>query len=55
MEMFPGPVSWPLGTVWGVLRVVSGLLGARLLGRRESAFFDPATGKSIREPEIGRR
>lgn len=38
--------------VAGVVRVVAGVLGARLRRRRESPFFDAATGKPIREPEI---
>lgn len=45
----------PLGTAWGVLRVVAGLMGAKLRGRRESPFLDAATGKPIRAPEIVHR
>ena len=38
----------------GVIHVVAGVLGARLLRRRESPFFDAATGKPIRVPEVVR-
>ena len=40
--------------VGGVLRVVAGILGARLRRRRESPFFDAATGEPIRVPEVVR-
>jgi hypothetical protein len=42
----------PFTTAWGILRVVIGLAGAKLRGRRESPFFDASTGKPIRTPEI---
>jgi hypothetical protein len=38
--------------VVGGLRILAGILGARLRGRRESPFFDAATGKPIRQPEL---
>lgn len=41
-----------LATAWGVLRVAMGLLSAKLRGRRESPFFDQATGQPIRTPQI---
>lgn len=41
-----------LAQVSGIGRVMLGLLVARLRKRRESPFFDPATGKPIRTPEI---
>ncbi len=50
-----GPVrKRPLGTLWGILRVAFGLVGARLRGRRGSPFLD-ASGHPIRTPEIVRR
>lgn len=41
-----------LAMLAGVLRVVAGIVGAKLAGRRESPFFDAATGKPVRTPEI---
>lgn len=36
--------------VLGGLRILAGIVGAKLRGRRESPFFDPATGRPIRAP-----
>ena len=41
--------------VRGGVRIMAGVLGAKLKGRRESPFFEGATGRPIREPEVVRR
>ena len=41
----------PLAFVTGGLRIVSGILGARLRRERSSPFFD-ASGRPLREPEV---
>lgn len=47
-----GPVrGTPLMFALGGLRILAGIVGARLRGRRASPFFD-ANGRPIREPEI---
>ena len=40
--------------VAGGLRILAGILGAKLRGRRESPFFDSATGKPIKVPAAAR-
>ena len=42
----------PLAFVLGGLRILAGILGAKLRGRRESPFFDAATGAPIRVPVL---
>ena len=42
----------PLAFVLGGLRILAGILGAKLRGRRESPFFDTATGAPIRVPVL---
>lgn len=44
-----------LAFLFGGLRIMAGILGARLRGRRDSPFFDAGTGSPIREPDIVRR
>src|SRR5690554_3667104 len=41
----------PLAFLHGGLRIATGVLGARMRGRRQSPFFDDALGRPIREPE----
>ncbi len=47
------PTRWAF--VVGGLRILAGILGAKLRGRRDSPFFDAATGEPIRTPELLRR
>ena len=41
--------------VSGGLRILAGIASAKLRGRRESPFFDSATGKPIKVPEVPAR
>ena len=51
-ESATAPVrAMPLKFVWGGLRIVAGMLRARLRGERESPFLD-ADGQLLREPEV---
>jgi len=43
--------STPLAFATGGLRILAGVLGARLRGERASPFFD-ASGRPLREPEV---
>lgn len=48
-----GPVgSTPLAFLLGGLRILAGIVGARLRGVRASPFFDEATGTPIQTPEV---
>lgn len=45
--------STPLASFAGVLRIMRGLLGARLRGRhRDNPFFDPGSGEPVRTPHV---
>lgn len=48
-----GPVkATPLAFLLGGLRILAGIVGARLRGVRASPFFDEATGTPIQTPEV---
>ncbi|HVI26993.1 MAG TPA: DUF6151 family protein [Xanthomonadaceae bacterium] len=52
-ESATGPVrKTPLSFVVGGLRILAGILRAKMSGLRASPFFDAATGQPIRAPEI---
>jgi hypothetical protein len=43
----------PAGTMLAIVRLMSWILPARLTRRhRENPFFDPASGKAIRQPQV---
>ncbi len=44
-----------LAFLHGGLRIMAGILGAKLRSRRDSPFFDADTGRPISEPEVVRR